>query len=114
MKRKKGANDIFPAGDPLTPLEAAKRGRSYSVQAAADKLSCSTASIERRAIEWVTDPVQYKFRYFFLVWDLGGEPERRYVECDLEAVLFEPDHLPRASRARLRPRFIHTQFSTKQ
>jgi hypothetical protein len=35
-----------------------------------------------------------------------GEPERRYIESDLEAVLFDPARLPTAPRSRLRPRLI--------
>lgn len=99
-----------------TALPSAKEGnRKYgaldseewlSVSDAAKKLSCSAPSIERRAIEWREQPVPFKFRYVYLVWDEGGEPERRYCEADLNAVLFTPDRLPRASKARLRPRYI--------
>ena len=39
--------------------------------------------------------------YLLLVWDDGGDAERRYFEGDLEAVLFEPMRLPAASKARL-------------
>jgi hypothetical protein len=112
MKKNKTTADVYPAGPPLSPKEAALRGRWYAVAGAAAKLDCSTSSIERRAVEWQDEPVPFRFRYLLLVWDAGGEPERRYLESDLEAVLHEPKRLPAASRARLRPRFLRPAFST--
>lgn len=78
----------------LSPKEAAK------------KLSCSTDTIERRAIPWQENAVRYKIRFKLLVLDEGGEPTRRYFEPDLEALLIAPNVLPMPSRRRLIPRFV--------
>jgi hypothetical protein len=106
MKKNKTTAEVFPAGPPLTPKEAALKGWWYAVAGAAAKIDASTSSIERRAIQWQDEPVPFKCRYLVLVWDEGGELDRRYFEGDLEAVLYEPTCLPTASRARLRPRFV--------
>ena len=106
MNKAKNYPDAYPVGAPLSPKEAALRGRWYTVRGAANKLDCSTSSIERRAISWQRDAVPYKFRYLLLVWDDGGDAERRYFEGDLEAVLFEPKRLPAASKARLHLRLL--------
>lgn len=83
----------------LSPREAAK------------KLSCSTDTIERRAIPWQENAVRYKIRFKFLVLDEGGEPTRRYFEPDLEALLVAPNILPMPSRQRLIPRFVRAGSS---
>jgi hypothetical protein len=77
-----------------------------SAKEAACKLSCSTDTIERRAIPWQENAVRYKIRFKFLVLDEGGEPTRRYFEPDLEALLIAPSVLPMPSRKRLIPRFV--------
>lgn len=100
---KKSVSGAHDGGNKFGAVESKKW---LSVSEAAKKLSCSAPSIERRAVEWKDQAVPFKFRYVYLVWDEGGEPERRYCEDDLNAVLFTPDRLPRASKARLRPRFL--------
>jgi sulfite reductase beta subunit-like hemoprotein len=79
-----------------------------SVKEAAKKLSVSTDTIERRAIEWQESPERYKVRYKYLVLDEGAEPVRRYYEPDVEAMLCEPKLLPAASRARLVPKRLQS------
>ena len=79
-----------------------------SVKEAAKKLSVSTDTIERRAVEWQESPERYKVRYKYLVLDEGAEPVRRYYEPDVEAMLCEPKLLPAASRARLVPKRLQS------
>ncbi len=80
-----------------------------SAKEAACKLSCSTDTIERRAIPWQENAMRYKIRFKFLVLDEGGEPTRRYFEPDLEALLVAPNVLPMPSRQRLIPRFVRAR-----
>ena len=61
-----------------------------SAKEAAKKLSLSTDSIERRAIPWQKEAVEYKIRYKLMQLDRGGEEVRRYSEPDCEAFLREP------------------------
>lgn len=77
-----------------------------SAKEAAIKLSCSTDTIERRAIPWQENAVRYKIRFKFLVLDEGAEPTRRYFEPDVEALLVPPNILPMSSRRRLTPKFV--------
>ena len=82
-----------------------------SAKEAASKLSCSTDTIERRAIPWQENAVQHKIRFKFLVLDEGAEPTRRYFEADVEALLFTPNVLPAASRRRLISKFVRRASS---
>jgi hypothetical protein len=81
-------------GSQLSPKQTALRSRWLSAKKSAEKLDCSTSSINRRAVPWTDRPVPYRFRYLLLVWDPNGDPERRYYEEDLENVLFEEGQIP--------------------
>ena len=91
--------------DATSPVNRINFNVWLSAKEAAKKLSVSTDTIERRAIEWQESPERYKVRYKFLVLDDGAEPVRRYYEPDVEALLCEPKRLPATSRARLTPRY---------
>ena len=75
-----------------------------SAKEAAKKLSVSTDTIERRAIQWQESAERYKVRYKYLVLDDGADPVRRYYEPDADALLCEPKRLPATSRVRLTPK----------
>ena len=80
-----------------------------SVLEAAKKISSSTDTIERRAIPWQPDHVQFKIRFKFLVLDKKGQRTRRYYEPDVEALLFSPERLPVGSRPRIIPQFFRKE-----
>jgi hypothetical protein len=61
-----------------------------SAKEAGKKLSLSTDTIERRAIPWQKEAVEYKIRYKLLQLDRDGETVRRYYEPDCEALLQTP------------------------
>lgn len=94
------------ASDAIVPVNRINVAVWLSAKEAAKKLSVSTDTIERRAIEWQESPERYKVRYKYLVLDQGAEPVRRYYEPDAEALLCDPKQLPTASRARLAPKFL--------
>jgi hypothetical protein len=54
---------------------------------AAQKISVSVDTIDRRAVEWTADPVPNRIRYRHLKLDDGTRQERRYYEKDVEALL---------------------------
>ncbi|MBI3851485.1 MAG: hypothetical protein HY298_14600 [Verrucomicrobia bacterium] len=59
-----------------------------SAKEAAKKLSVSTDTIGRRAIEWQESPERYKVRYKYLVLDKGAEPPRSACVGELSASQF--------------------------
>src|SRR4051812_48473045 len=70
-----------------------------SAKEAARKISRSTDTINRRGTPWPPEGkfghhpderIPYKLRFKYLVMDEGGEPEKRYFETDVEAMLQEP------------------------
>ena len=73
---------------------------------AGKKLSVSPDTVERRGVEWQDEPVPHRVRYRFLVLDEDAEPERRYYEPDVEALIFRREHLPPAARLRLTATFL--------
>jgi hypothetical protein len=79
-----------------------------SVRQAAQKLGVSTDTIERRRLEWQSEPVRFKVRFKLLVLDACGPAQRRYFEPDLDAFLFDPRALPRGSKPKLVPRFAQS------
>jgi hypothetical protein len=83
-----------------------------SAREAARKLSTSHDTINRRGVPWQPFPIRYRMRFKFMVLDEGGEPEKRYYEPDVEAMLLEPDQLPKASQRRLVPRFFRKPIPT--
>ena len=54
---------------------------------AAQKLSVSVDTIERRSIQWQAEPVPGKLRYKLLKLGADTRQERRYFEPDLELLL---------------------------
>jgi hypothetical protein len=61
----------------------------------------SPDTVYRRAIPWQDDPIPYKFRWNFLKLDEDTEEGRRFLEGDVEALLFDPPKMERPSRRKL-------------
>jgi hypothetical protein len=70
-----------------------------SAKDAGKKISRHPDTINRRGIPWPPEGkyghhpderIPYKLRFKYLVMDEGGEPEKRYFEPDLEAMLQDP------------------------
>lgn len=58
-----------------------------SRKAAAQKVSVSVDTIERRSVPWQEEPVPGRLRYKLLKLGEDTRQERRYFEPDLEALL---------------------------
>ena len=69
---------------------------------AAEKLGVSVDTIGRRAIPYQPEHVPLKIRYKMLLLNENeSDPERRYLEEDLEAMLVVPPQLKRPGARKL-------------